>query len=100
MMTSGYHSHLDVTSGSRVAFWGGLFFISRQWEAKFHMTILYYIIRGFPLHKALPEFFLCIFSSLTCLKKPEYRPFSYTKLPGSSARGSENKHPSALAPTA
>ncbi len=75
MMTSGYHSHLDVTSGSRVAFFGGLFFISSQWQAKVHMTILYYIIRGFPSHKGLPGFFLCIFSSITCLKKPEYRPF-------------------------
>jgi hypothetical protein len=26
-----------------------------------------------PKRKALPEFFLCIFSSLTCLKKPVFR---------------------------
>jgi hypothetical protein len=78
MMTSGYHSHLDVTSGSRVAFLGVLLLISSQWQAKVHMTILYYIIRGFQLRKALLEFFLCIFCSLTCLKKPECRPFSYT----------------------
>jgi hypothetical protein len=56
-------------------FFGGLFFISSQWQAKVHMIILYYIIRGFLSHKVLPGFFLCIFSSLTCLKKPEHRPF-------------------------
>jgi hypothetical protein len=38
----------------------------------------------YPIHKALPGFFLCIFSSLACLKKPVFKQAGSSAVEGTS----------------
>ncbi len=68
-----------LLSSVKVAEWANLPSSAAQWEAWIvndhnFLNFLSAISteRDYILHKALPGFFLCIFGSLTCLKKPVF----------------------------